>query len=166
MNDATFDNLTRLLGSRPSRRQVLKGIAGGGTLAVAGMTSAVENAAAQCLEDGVTCAAGTECCSGACSASLGVCVTMDECVADGDPCTDGSECCGGACSASLGVCVTMDECVADGLACSAEPVDELPAIIDFGPASFVLTAYGRMNAGTIHGDQEPAPRFLGGFFRI
>ena len=118
MNDATFDNLTRLLGSRPSRRQVLKGIAGGGTLAVPGMTRAVENAAAQCLDDGTTCAAGTECCSGACSASLGVCVTMDECVADGDPCTDGSECCGGACSASLGVCVTMDECVADGQACS------------------------------------------------
>lgn len=118
MNDATFDNLTRLLGSRPSRRQVLKGIAGGGTLAVAGMTRVVENAAAQCLEDGQACTAGTECCGGACSASLGVCVTMDECVADGDPCTDGSECCGGACSASLGVCVTMDQCVADGDPCT------------------------------------------------
>ena len=54
----------------------------------------------------------------------------------------------------------------DGLTCSAEPVDGLPAIIDFDPASFVLTAYGRMNAGTIHGDQDLAGRFLGGFYRI
>ncbi|HET9659116.1 MAG TPA: hypothetical protein VFP05_02225 [Thermomicrobiales bacterium] len=119
MNDATFDNLTRLLGARPSRRQVLKGIVGGGTLAVAGMTRAVEHVAAQCLEDGEACTTGTECCGGACSASLGVCVTMDDtCVADGDPCTDGAECCGGACSASIGVCVTMDECVADGDPCT------------------------------------------------
>jgi hypothetical protein len=33
-------------------------------------------------------------------------------------------------------------------------------------SSAVSTAYRRMNAGTIHGDQEPAHRFLGGFFRI
>ncbi len=120
MNDATFDNLTRLLGARPSRRQVLKGIVGGGTLAVAGMTRVVEEAAAQCLEDGQACTTGTECCGGTCSASLGVCVTMDgTCVADGDPCTDGAVCCGGACSASLGgVCVTMDQCVADGDPCT------------------------------------------------
>ncbi len=39
-------------------------------------------------------------------------------------------------------------------------------VIDFDPASFVLTAYGRMNAGTIHGDQQLAHRFLAGFFRI
>ena len=118
MNDATFDNLTRLLGSRPSRRQVLKGIAGGGALAAAGMTRAIDDAAAQCVEDGDPCTSGTECCGGACSASLGVCVTMDECIVDGDPCTSGTECCGGACSASLGVCVTMDECVADGDPCT------------------------------------------------
>ena len=117
MNDATFDRLTRLLGSRPSRRQLLKGMVGGGTLAVAGLTRAVDQVAAQCLEDGETCTSGTECCGGACSASLGVCVTMDTCVADGDPCTDGTECCGGACSASMGVCVTMD-CLANGDACT------------------------------------------------
>ena len=57
-------------------------------------------------------------------------------------------------------------CGPDALTCSAEDIDDLPATIDFDPGSFVLTAYGRMNAGTIHGDQELAHRFLAGFFRI
>jgi uncharacterized protein (TIGR03083 family) len=54
----------------------------------------------------------------------------------------------------------------DGLTASTEPVDGLPVVLDFDPASFVLTAYGRMNAGTIHGDQDLAYRFLDSFFRI
>jgi hypothetical protein len=39
-------------------------------------------------------------------------------------------------------------------------------VIEFDPASFALTAYGRINAGTIHGDRDLAQRFLAGFFRI
>jgi uncharacterized protein (TIGR03083 family) len=74
----------------------------------------------------------------------------------------------------LGVRITSGEnagetkiaCGPDGLTCSADSVAELPAVIDFDPASFVLTAYGRMNAGTIHGDQELAHQFLASFFRI
>ena len=54
----------------------------------------------------------------------------------------------------------------DGLTCSADSVEGLPVLIEYDPASFVLTAYGRMNAGTIHGDRELAHRFLAGFFRI
>jgi hypothetical protein len=54
----------------------------------------------------------------------------------------------------------------EGLSLSPEPVDGLAAVIDFDPASFVLTAYGRMNAGTFHGDRELAHRFLASFFRI
>ena len=42
----------------------------------------------------------------------------------------------------------------------------MPTVIEFDPASFVLTAYGRMNAGTVHGDRELAHEFLDGFFRI
>jgi uncharacterized protein (TIGR03083 family) len=61
---------------------------------------------------------------------------------------------------------TRIACGPEGLSWSAEPVDGLAAVIDFDPASFVLTAYGRMNAGTVHGDQELAQQFLGGFFRI
>jgi len=54
----------------------------------------------------------------------------------------------------------------DGLAFEPGSVEDLPAVIEFDPASFVLTAYGRMNAGTIHGDRDLAQRFLAGFFRI
>jgi uncharacterized protein (TIGR03083 family) len=54
----------------------------------------------------------------------------------------------------------------EGLACEQGSVDDLAAVIEFDPASFVLTAYGRINAGTIHGDRDLAQRFLAGFFRI
>ena len=54
----------------------------------------------------------------------------------------------------------------EGLTTSPESVDSLPALIEFDPASFVLTSYGRINAGTIHGDRELAHRFLASFYRI
>ena len=54
----------------------------------------------------------------------------------------------------------------DGCVCTSGYVDDLRAVIDFDPATFVLTAYGRANAGTIHGDRELAHRFLASFFRI
>ena len=54
----------------------------------------------------------------------------------------------------------------EGLTTTPGDADALPAWIEFDPASFVLTAYGRINAGTIHGDRDLAQRFLGGFFRI
>lgn len=54
----------------------------------------------------------------------------------------------------------------DGL--SAEPGDlgDVPAVLEFDPASLVLTAYGRFNGGTVRGDQAVADRFLNHFFRI
>ena len=39
-------------------------------------------------------------------------------------------------------------------------------VIEFDPGSFVLTAFGRSNAGTIRGDRAVADRFLNIFFRI
>jgi uncharacterized protein (TIGR03083 family) len=54
----------------------------------------------------------------------------------------------------------------EGVAIEPGPVAGLPAVLEFDPASLVLTAYGRMNAGTARGDQALANRFLGGFFRI
>lgn len=47
----------------------------------------------------------------------------------------------------------------DGLA-------ELPSVIEFDPASFVLTAYGRTNSGTYRGDRGVLSRFCNLFFRI
>ena len=45
-------------------------------------------------------------------------------------------------------------------------VDDLPAVLEFDPASFVLTAFGRINGGTAHGDVEVANRFLNAIFRV
>ena len=40
----------------------------------------------------------------------------------------------------------------------------LPAVIEFDPGT--LTAFGRVNAGTIRGDRIVADQFLNSFFRI
>lgn len=53
-----------------------------------------------------------------------------------------------------------------GLAYEPAPVDDLPAVLEFDPGSFVLTAFGRSNAGTISGDLAVADRYLNLFFRI
>ncbi|GAB6987223.1 maleylpyruvate isomerase N-terminal domain-containing protein [Nocardioides pyridinolyticus] len=54
----------------------------------------------------------------------------------------------------------------EGLTTSTDSIGDVPTTIDFDPASFVLTAYGRMNAGTVHGDRDLGHAFLDGFFRI
>lgn len=54
----------------------------------------------------------------------------------------------------------------DGVAITAGDVSGLPAVIEFDPASFVLTSYGRTNAGTVRGDTAMGHRFLTCFFRI
>jgi hypothetical protein len=54
----------------------------------------------------------------------------------------------------------------EGATTTPGPIDDLPCVIEFDPGSFVLTAYGRTNAGTARGDRDLAHRFLGGFFRI
>ena len=46
------------------------------------------------------------------------------------------------------------------------PVDGLPTVFEFDPASFVLTTFGRIRAGTAYGDGELADRFRGMFFAI
>jgi uncharacterized protein (TIGR03083 family) len=54
----------------------------------------------------------------------------------------------------------------DGLSYAPGEVDVLPAVIEFDPGSLVLTAFGRVNAGTIRGDRTLADTFLNSFFRI
>jgi uncharacterized protein (TIGR03083 family) len=54
----------------------------------------------------------------------------------------------------------------DGLKYAQEDVSGLPAVIEFDPGSLVLTAFGRVNAGTIRGDRAVADQFLNSFFRI
>ena len=53
-----------------------------------------------------------------------------------------------------------------GMAYEPGSVDDLPAVIEFDAGSMVLTAFGRMNAGTVRGDAALASRFLNLFFRI
>ena len=55
---------------------------------------------------------------------------------------------------------------ADGLVYEQGDVEDLPTVIEFDPASFVLTVFGRCNAGTVRGDPAPAQRYLNLFFRI
>jgi uncharacterized protein (TIGR03083 family) len=54
----------------------------------------------------------------------------------------------------------------DGLSYAPGDLEGLPAVIEFDPGSLVLTAFGRINAGTIRGDREVADQFLNSFFRI
>ena len=54
----------------------------------------------------------------------------------------------------------------DGLAIEEGDLNDLPAIIEFDPATIVLTSYGRLNAGTVRGDRELVDHFLNSFFRI
>jgi hypothetical protein len=54
----------------------------------------------------------------------------------------------------------------DGVDFEQGSVDDLPAVIEFDPGSFVLTVFGRSNSGTIRGDVEVADHYLNLFFRI
>jgi uncharacterized protein (TIGR03083 family) len=55
---------------------------------------------------------------------------------------------------------------ADGIAFEQGSIDDLSETITFDPASFVLTAYGRTNAGTYRGQHEILDNFCNLFFRI
>ncbi|HVB45151.1 MAG TPA: maleylpyruvate isomerase family mycothiol-dependent enzyme [Streptosporangiaceae bacterium] len=59
--------------------------------------------------------------------------------------------------------VTVNE---EGMSYEPGSVDDLPAVIEFDAGSMVLTAFGRINGGTIRGDQALADRFLNLFYRI
>jgi uncharacterized protein (TIGR03083 family) len=54
----------------------------------------------------------------------------------------------------------------DGIGLEPGDIDDKPLVLEFDPASFVLTAMGRMNAGTARGDTALAERFGDLFFRI
>jgi uncharacterized protein (TIGR03083 family) len=54
----------------------------------------------------------------------------------------------------------------DGMDYAPGELSGVPAVIEFDPGSFVLTAFGRSNSGTIRGSREVADRYLNLFFRI
>jgi uncharacterized protein (TIGR03083 family) len=59
--------------------------------------------------------------------------------------------------------VTVDE---NGMTYEPGDLADLPTVIEFDAGSFVLTTFGRSNAGTVRGDQDVADRYLNLFFRI
>ena len=54
----------------------------------------------------------------------------------------------------------------EGLSYAQDDLSDSPAVIEFDAGSLVLTAFGRVNAGTIRGDRAVADQFLNSFFRI
>jgi uncharacterized protein (TIGR03083 family) len=54
----------------------------------------------------------------------------------------------------------------DGLSYESGDVSGVSTVIEFDPSSFVLTAFGRFNGGTVRGDAGVAADFLNLFFRI
>ena len=53
-----------------------------------------------------------------------------------------------------------------GLQFASGDLDECDAILEFDPGTLVLTAYGRINAGTVRGDQDLASSFRSLFVSI
>ena len=54
----------------------------------------------------------------------------------------------------------------DGYKYEPGAVDDMACVFEFDPASLVLTAFGRVSAGTAYGDQELATRYRKLFFSI
>jgi uncharacterized protein (TIGR03083 family) len=61
---------------------------------------------------------------------------------------------------------TLGHVTADGLTLAPGSIDDVPLLLEFDPSTFVLTAYGRFNGGTIRGDRSLSNRFLNLFYRI
>jgi uncharacterized protein (TIGR03083 family) len=80
---------------------------------------------------------------------------------DREPCELGIRICSGPNAGDTRVSVGPD-----GMDYAPGDVSGLPAVLEFDPGSFVLTAFGRSNAGTIRGDRSIADRYLNLFFRI
>jgi uncharacterized protein (TIGR03083 family) len=62
--------------------------------------------------------------------------------------------------------VTRIKVTKEGMAYEPGSEDGAQCVIDFDPASLVLTAFGRYRSGTPYGDQDAARRFASLFFRI
>jgi uncharacterized protein (TIGR03083 family) len=54
----------------------------------------------------------------------------------------------------------------EGVSYAPSDLSDVGTVLEFDPGSFVLTAFGRSNAGTIRGDAATADAFLNRFFRI
>ena len=53
-----------------------------------------------------------------------------------------------------------------GIGVEPGDIGSCSSVLEFDPGSFVLTAFGRINGGTMRGEPESATGFLNSFFRI
>jgi len=81
--------------------------------------------------------------------------------ADAEPCVIGIKVNGGNNAGTWRVTAGPD-----GISYAPGDVDDLATVLEFDPGSFVLTAFGRSNSGTVRGDAALADRYLNMFFRI
>jgi uncharacterized protein (TIGR03083 family) len=58
------------------------------------------------------------------------------------------------------------EVSSDGVQFAPGSIDDCAAILEFDPATLVLTGYGRINGGTVRGDEQQASNFRSLFFPI
>lgn len=58
------------------------------------------------------------------------------------------------------------DCGPDGVAWAPAAIDDLPAVLEFDPGSYLLTVMGRIRGGTLRGDAAVADRFRNLFFAI
>lgn len=61
---------------------------------------------------------------------------------------------------------TRMDVTSEGVQFAPGSIDDCPAVLDFDAATLTLTAYGRMNGGTVRGDRQVAEHFLDLFFPI
>jgi uncharacterized protein (TIGR03083 family) len=80
---------------------------------------------------------------------------------DPEPCTIGVRITSGPNAGDTRVTVEPD-----GMSYAPASLADLATVLEFDPGSFVLTAFGRSNAGTIRGDRANADVYLNLFFRI
>ena len=61
---------------------------------------------------------------------------------------------------------TRFDITGDGLQFASADIDTCGAILEFDPATLVLTAYNRINAGTVRGDHQLVTNFRSLFVSI
>jgi uncharacterized protein (TIGR03083 family) len=61
---------------------------------------------------------------------------------------------------------TRIDVTSKGVTFEPASIDEVPTVIELDPATCILTAYGRINGGTVRGNTALAERFLNLCFRI
>src|SRR5680860_1063274 len=119
MDPRRFDTLTVQIASRLTRRQVMKGMAGGALGIVVGDLAAQTTGAQACAGITDSCAAA-ECCEGFTCNENDICIAIAECADLGGGCQAHEQCCEGYFCGDTGICIAAAECVSEGGGCEVD----------------------------------------------